>query len=165
MRTSSRALQAAWIALVVLPFVASCRGGNTTPPTMIAPNRIGQPAAGAPLRALPAAVFGDGKIRHVVIVMQENRSFDNLFHAFPGADTVNFGIGHGKKYTLQPRSMTVPWDISHGRIQFLVDYDAGKNDGFDMEFAGFRSHCAYPRNRPPCWKFFGGAIKPIAFSF
>jgi phospholipase C len=163
MASSSRALKAAWIALLILPFAASCRGGGTTPPTNFARNAAS--AVGAPMLAYPASTFGNGKIKHVVIVMQENRSFDNLFHGYPGADTVNFGFGHGKKYTLQPWSLTIPWDISHGHIQFLVDYDGGKNDGFNLEFVGFKNSCAYPRNRPPCWRFFGPSFYPTAFSF
>ena len=41
--------------------------------------------AGA-MRAL--AQTGAGKIAHVVYIVQENRSFDNLFQGYPGADTV-----------------------------------------------------------------------------
>ena len=36
------------------------------------------------------------KIKHIVVIMQENRSFDNLFHGFPGADTVDSGMSDGK---------------------------------------------------------------------
>ena len=32
------------------------------------------------------------RIRHVVIVVQENRSFDNLFATFPGADGATEGL-------------------------------------------------------------------------
>ena len=34
---------------------------------------------------------GSGKIAHVVIMVQENRSFDNIFAGFPGANTVMEG--------------------------------------------------------------------------
>ena len=37
--------------------------------------------------ALPA-VDGIQKIRHVIIIMQENRSFDSYFGTFPGADGI-----------------------------------------------------------------------------
>ena len=40
-------------------------------------------------------------ITHVVVIMQENRSFDNLFHGFPRADRATSGYGHGMKYTLR----------------------------------------------------------------
>jgi phospholipase C len=35
-----------------------------------------------------AAPAGIHKIRHVVIIMQENRSFDSFFGTFPGADGI-----------------------------------------------------------------------------
>ena len=42
---------------------------------------------GDPLHNL--AGTGAGKINHVVYIVQENRSFDNLFQGYPGADTVS----------------------------------------------------------------------------
>ena len=44
---------------------------------------------------------GSSPIQHVIIVIQENRTFDNMFHGFPGANTVDTGKGKaGKTYTL-----------------------------------------------------------------
>ena len=34
-------------------------------------------------------------IKHVVVIMQENRSFDNFFHGFPGADSAQSGMNKG----------------------------------------------------------------------
>ena len=43
------------------------------------------------------------KIQHVVIVVQENRSFNDLFYGFPGAKTVKYGYDTGnKKIELKP---------------------------------------------------------------
>ncbi len=50
--------------------------------------------------ALPAPVspsgvhsaFGGGEITHVVVIVQENRSVDDLFNGFPGANTVRSGL-------------------------------------------------------------------------
>src|SRR5260370_31558096 len=39
-----------------------------------------------PLSAAPTALLGIHKIQHVVIIMQENRSFDHYFGTYPGAD-------------------------------------------------------------------------------
>ncbi|HUZ55089.1 MAG TPA: alkaline phosphatase family protein, partial [Streptosporangiaceae bacterium] len=36
----------------------------------------------------PASDGGIHKIRHVVIIMQENRSFDSFFGTYPGADGI-----------------------------------------------------------------------------
>ena len=44
------------------------------------PFRAGRPHAHA------ASLVGIHKIRHVVMIMQENRSFDSYFGTFPGAD-------------------------------------------------------------------------------
>ena len=44
-------------------------------------------------RAQAAALTGIHKIRHVVIIMQENRSFDSFFGTFPGADGIPMSNG------------------------------------------------------------------------
>ncbi|MEO6990741.1 MAG: alkaline phosphatase family protein [Candidatus Baltobacteraceae bacterium] len=81
----------------------------------------------------PSPPQGLDKIAHVVIVVQENRSFDNLFHGFPGADTVSSGLRHaGGTYSLLPASLTAA-DIDHQIHSFLVAWDGGKMDGFDIE--------------------------------
>ena len=55
-----------------------------------------------------------GKIQHVVIVIQENRSFNNLFYGFPGATTTTYGYNtSGQKITLQPVVLETTWDIIH----------------------------------------------------
>ena len=82
---SERVLSAAAMTL----FLASC-GGNS--------NGL-SPSANLPIAgpAQRAATFGSfrpkasGKIQHVVIIVQENRSFDNLLQGFPGADTKPYG--------------------------------------------------------------------------
>jgi hypothetical protein len=53
------------------------------------------------------------KIKHIVVIMQENRSFDNLFHGFPGADTVDSGQSNGKPVALQPVRIEQGTDVDH----------------------------------------------------
>ncbi len=111
---------------------------------------------------------GSTPIQHVVVIMQENRSFDNLFHGFPGADTVDAGWGHGKKYMLQPVTLKWPWDLRHDHPQFLEDYDQGKDDGFDNQIAKFKtgSGCNDAINHPSCWSFYTTQrFKTMAFSY
>lgn len=75
-----------------------------------------------------------GKITHVVIVIQENRTFDNLFNGYPGADTVQQGLDHnGNTVTLQPTSFAAPEDPSHSYQSLFQEYDNGKMDGFDLD--------------------------------
>ncbi len=76
-------------------------------------------------------VLGRGKIRHVVIIFQENRTVDNLFNGLPGADTARSGKNsHGQVVKLQPTSLTAPYDVSHKHLAFETEYDDGSLDGF-----------------------------------
>lgn len=77
------------------------------------------------------------KVHHVVVVIQENRTVDNLFHDFPGADTVNYGIAHdGTRVKLEPVPLTARYDISNGFTDFDRSYDRGRMDGFDLRRIG-----------------------------
>lgn len=116
---------------------------------------------------------GSSPITHVVVIMQENRSFDNIFHGFPKADSANSGTGHGVKYKLQSLPLTWPQELNHYRWQFLEDYDGGKNDGFDdlirmLNYPPPYGTCQYPDpwNHPACWIFWTGkSYKKMAFSY
>jgi phospholipase C len=73
-------------------------------------------------------------ISHVIIVVQENRSFDNLFNGFPGADTVRTGLDHENKIIqLARRPLAEPYDLDHGTIGFKDDFHDGLMNGFDTE--------------------------------
>jgi phospholipase C len=75
-----------------------------------------------------------GDITHIVILVQENRSFDNLFATFPGADGATTGMRHnGKTIPLQKHALSA-LDISHDSKAYATDYDSGKMDGFDLSF-------------------------------
>jgi phospholipase C len=77
-------------------------------------------------------------ITHVVIVLQENRTFENIFHAYPGAATVNSGIDHlGDTVPLIEVPLMTPWDPAHSYTNWVGEYDAGKMDGFDLSTTDF----------------------------
>jgi phospholipase C len=71
------------------------------------------------------------KIKHVVIIVQENRSVDNFFNGFPGADTVASGMSHGGEVKLHPVDLNSPADVDHQHRAFVNEYDDGKMDGWD----------------------------------
>jgi len=74
------------------------------------------------------------KIHHVIIIFQENRTPDNLFHVLPGADIASFGINsHGQRVPLVPISLTAPYDINHSHPTFLLAYRGGQMNGWDLE--------------------------------
>ncbi|HEY2553887.1 MAG TPA: hypothetical protein VGI15_01450, partial [Candidatus Cybelea sp.] len=57
---------------------------------------------------------GAGKIKHIVYIVQENRSFDDLFQGYPGADTVSSGKNSkGETIKLQPVPLSHQYDIDH----------------------------------------------------
>ncbi|HTU82402.1 MAG TPA: alkaline phosphatase family protein, partial [Candidatus Acidoferrales bacterium] len=91
----------------------------------------GAPYAGAPASfARPAAARSASPIRHVVIVLQENRSFDNLFAGFPGADAPMTGrLPNGQTIALHPEGL-VTTDVCHSFVNAIDDYDGGAMDGF-----------------------------------
>ncbi len=107
------------------------------------------PAASA--RVLPK---GLSQISHVVIVLQENRSFDNLFQGFPGADVQSYGYtSNGKKIDLQPVSLAAPWDLGHNSVSYFAACDGqGSFPGTDCKMDGFNREvktCG-SRGEPPC---------------
>ena len=67
---------------------------------------------------LPAA---KSKIQHIVIIVQENRTFNNLFLGYPGATTQSWGLdSDGKKIQLKPISLTTKWDLQHNGQGFII---------------------------------------------
>jgi phospholipase C len=73
-------------------------------------------------------------IQHVVIIMQENRSTDNMFHdpklITAGADIASSGLNSkGQTIPLTPAPLADYWDMAHAHSSFLVMWDHGKMDG------------------------------------
>jgi phospholipase C len=75
-------------------------------------------------------------IKHIIIIMQENRSFDEYFGTYPGVDGIPQGVklstSPGSNEYVSPYLESNPnpnggphsWEAAH------VDYDNGKMDGF-----------------------------------
>ena len=120
-------------ALVAVAFAAGCAGAATNP---------GMPAGNA-ARALSFAgapsSTGAGKIDHIIIIVQENRSFDNLFAGLSGADTQSYGYdSKGKKIALAPITLATTWDLEHSFAGFFEDCDGrGKFPGTKCRMDGF----------------------------
>lgn len=91
------------------------------------------------------------KIKHVVIIVQENRTLDNLFMSFPGADTATSGLKHdGTTQPLMAQSLQQNYDISHAHTAFLTEYNNGAMNGFDLQ--DIRSYQFVPQTETkPYW--------------
>ena len=74
-------------------------------------------------------------IQHVVVVIQENRTVDDLFNGFcvnasTCADTVTVDPVSGTPLT--ETSLAAPYGISHSHKNFATQFDGGKMDGFPL---------------------------------
>ena len=80
------------------------------------------------------------QLKHVIIIMQENRSFDSYFGTYPGADGIP--MRHGKPTICNPNPKTHQCEYSyhdtsdinyggpHDTPDEKADVDGGKMDGF-----------------------------------
>jgi phospholipase C len=71
-------------------------------------------------------------IKHVVFIVKENRSFDNMFGLFPGANGVTTGMDRGKPRPLTQASDETPHDLLHTFKAQMDSIDGGKMDGFSQ---------------------------------
>jgi len=109
----------------------------------------------------PALAAGSGihKIKHVVIIMQENRSFDTYFGMYPHADGIPMKNGQPVACVPNPQSTACvrPYldhhDLngggSHVAASAAGDINGGKMDGFVRVAVTGRKGCADPAN-PTC---------------
>ncbi len=149
MLLSRRAVRTTGVLLAL--FALGGRAGVAAAPAVVAPPHttiLRAPARTMSVfRARTLGTFGPqaGKIQHVVFVMQENRSFDNLWQGYPKADTKPYGYDHyGRKIKLQPIGLEAPYDIDHYAQTWFTDYDGGKMDGFDQNGV-YGQHGAFPQ--------------------
>jgi len=117
--------------------------------------------AGSPSRTLHvtaeagAAATGIHKIKHVVVIMQENRSFDNYFGTYPGADGIPMSNGVPTVCNPDPTNHTCVqpfvdhYDVTqagpHAASSAVQDIDGGKLDGFVAIVAKIHEICNQTR--------------------
>jgi len=112
------------------------------------------------------------KIKHIVIIMQENRSFDHYFGTYPGADGIP--MKNGVPTVCSPDPVTKrcikpfhdPNDINyggpHGMAAARADIHGGKMDGFVVSvMEGRKDYCAKP-STPGCTS---GVLGPDAMGW
>jgi phospholipase C len=130
-------------ALALFLSLCACGAGDR-----LSPSQSGAAGAAHDLRGAAAAQrkghgASGGVIQHVVYIIQENRSFNNLFMGFKGATTQNYGYDtNGDKIMLHSQTIATNWDIDHSANGFFAAYDSGKDDGWNNEYAC----CGQPKN-------------------
>jgi phospholipase C len=96
-------------------------------------------------------------IKHIVFLIKENRTYDNMFGRFPRGDGATVGIDHdGNRVPLTPLPDSMV-DLQHGHSAARVAIDAGRMDGFslltDKNFHATRNQftTAQPGQLPAYW--------------
>jgi len=122
------------LAVVVVAAVsASVERGSATPP-----------------------LVGIHKIRHVVVIMQENRSFDSYFGTYPGADGIPEDVCVPDPLTKtceRPYHDTADRNAGgpHDHLDAMKDIDGGRMDGFVRQaVSGRRLACSAQVDAPTC---------------
>jgi phospholipase C len=139
----ARTIRRLGVALALLPAAAVAGCGTTG-------------TAGPPI---PPAIH---RIRHVIVVMQENRSFDSYFGTYPGADGIPRAVMRGRAdcnvdphtgRCLLPYHDTRQVDVGgpHTAGDALADMDTGRMDGFVREVRhALTSPCRRDPTMPGC---------------
>ena len=140
--------------LLLLAVLVGCR---------FAPPAVSSPTPTAPPTPTPEdkLAMARSKIKHIVIIMQENRSFDHYFGTYPGADGIPMQNGVPTVCVPDPSTgrCVQPYhnknDINsggpHGTVAAANDIDGGKMDGFIASFRTAPGQCDNP-NTPGCSK-------------
>jgi phospholipase C len=99
------------------------------------------------------------KIKHVIVIQQENRSFDSYFGTYPGVDGIPMQDGSPSVCVNDPMTATcvAPFpdhaDVNgggpHSDVAAQADINGGKMDGFIGQAQGGKRGCADPTN-PAC---------------
>jgi phospholipase C len=149
-RRPGRRRVAAVVGVVAVGLIASTCGG--APPAPVE-RVVGGPSGHY---IVPAGIH---KIRHVVVIMQENRSFDSYFGTYPGADGIPMRDGAPSVCVPDPQSTTcvAPYvdhaDVNgggpHNATSAVSDIAGGAMSGFIAAAEGGRKGCLDPTD-PAC---------------
>jgi phospholipase C len=114
-------------------------------------------------------------IKHLIFIVQENRSFDHYFGTYPGAD--GFPMKDGKPTVCVPDptldECVPPYHSSnqlqeggpHGEAASIADVNGGEMDGFIQKVIGSPIHCANHRDDPACADYLGPQGQPDVMSY
>ncbi|HWW08782.1 MAG TPA: alkaline phosphatase family protein [Candidatus Acidoferrales bacterium] len=106
-----------------------------------------------------SAPGGAQRIKHVIVIMQENRSFDSYFGTYPNADGIPMQNGAPAVCVPDPQtgSCVRPYvdhaDVNgggpHGAANATADINGGAMDGFVAQALAAKKGCVDPTN-PAC---------------
>ena len=72
-------------------------------------------------------------IKHIIFIIKENRSFDNYFARYPGADGATHGeTSTGRRVKLSVATDVLTPDLGHDFFAGVLSINGGKMNGFDL---------------------------------
>ena len=137
-------------ACAALALTACGSGESFATATRSATSALPAVPSRAQIRTFGARSAQEGPIQHVVIVLQENRSFNYLFKGYPGATTASYGSANGVQVKLKAIALAAGYDINHQAEDMFNACDGSppgqncKMDGFAEEYA-VGTHRNYPQ--------------------
>ena len=113
---------------------------------------------------IPLHSFGDSPsssnpIKHVVIIIKENHSFDNLFGRFQGANGATSALEGSSWVTMQAPPDPPPNDLGHDTFQARADMNNGKMNMFykgewaQNHHVDLADTAYYPSQIPNYWSY------------
>ena len=158
--------------MIAAQLLGACQAGSAAVPEPThlrspAPSRrpsIAPPAVTIRPQPAPTIVISDAdpigearsKIKHIVFLIKENRTFDTLFGTFPGADGTTTGrLCDGSVVRLR-RAADRTDDVEHRFVPALRAMNGGRMNCFDRLWNGGRlqSYVQYQRDQiPNYWSY------------
>jgi phospholipase C len=111
----------------------------------------GPSSSPSPTEAAGPTVSGTSPIRHVVFLIKENRTFDNYFGTYPGADGAATGrTSTGRTVPLTPSPDRIT-GIGHHFLDGVTAIDGGRMDRFDTlrGGGGLKGYTTFDRSGIP----------------
>ena len=115
-----------FVVVILLTLLSACAspGTSTTGPPNSSSGAMSSSVRGRSAPFLHRRT-GVTPITHVIIVIQENRTTDNLFQGLPGANTQNYGLdSNGNQVPLHQKWLGWGGDISHEHANFIRECNA-----------------------------------------
>jgi phospholipase C len=170
-------------ALVFLLVAASCGddggGGAASSGTPSASRSEGASAttsaSATPGTDLTKLEQAQEHLKHLIFIVQENRSFDHYFGTFPGAEGIPMRDGRPAVCIPDPilGHCVRPYHTSsqiqdggpHAQRHSQADVNGGRMDGFVQTVVDSPIHCADHRDDPACASFLGPQGQPDVMSY
>jgi phospholipase C len=152
----------------VLAVLVACSAAESTSTT---------PTSSTSTGVVSASPAGIDQLKHLIFIVQENRSFDQYFGTYPGADGIPMRpdgttpsvcipdpvLGHCSRpyHSKSQYQQGGP----HAEQDSINDVNGGKMDGFIRSVAYRRQNCAYDPFSAACKKYTGPEHQPDVVSY